>query len=271
MTFVSALSQIPSETQIRKQLAKIVFGPRPWCPGCGRQRFVAALIKNRLWRCGACRNRFSLTSVTWLRGMKISMRHLWCLVWCWQKKMPLQQARALVKLSIPTVRRWYALFRDHLEADFEVVLEGKVQMDEMFVKGGFVIGAKDVKRKRLKLKVVSAPYPVKKDALDFIQEHVRPGSVLCTDGGAIYKGCEAWWPLRHVKDIHKRFEFEITSEIEGVWANLRTFIRRMYHHVTFGKLPKVVAEFEARNSRPEMFFSPLTFFKNSLYPVKFAF
>jgi transposase-like protein len=271
MTFVSALSQIPSEKQILKQLVKIVFGPRPWCPRCGRQRYAATLKKNRKWRCTACRKPFSLTSVTWLRGMKLSMRHLWCLVWCWQKKIPVQQAQALLKLSIPTIRRWYELFRDHLEADFEVVLEGRVQMDEMFVKGGFVIGAKDIKRKRVKFKVISNPYPVKKDAMDFIQEHVKPRSILCTDGGAIYNGCEKWWPLKHVRDIHKRFEFEITSEIEGTWGVLRTFMRRMYHHVTFEKLPKVVAEFEARNSHPEMFVSPLTFFKNSMSSVKFAF
>jgi transposase-like protein len=271
MTFVSALSQIPSEKQIRKHLSKVVFGPRPWCPRCGRQRFAVPVVKGLKWRCSKCRKPFSLTSVTWLRGMKLSMRHLWALAWCWQRKIPVQQARDLLGVSIPTVRRWYGLFRDHLELDFEVALEGNVQMDEAFVKGGFVIGAKDVKRKRIRLKVVSAPYPTRKDAADFIQEHVRPGSVLCTDGGGIYRGIEKWWPVEHVHEIHKRFEFEITSEIEGTWANLRTFMRRMYHHVTFGKLPSVVAEFEARYSRPELFVSPLTFFKNSLHPVSFAF
>ncbi len=203
--------------------------------------------------------------------MKLSMQHFWCLIWCWQKKLPIQQTQELLQLSLPTVRRYYELFRDHLDLDFDVILEGNVQMDEMFVKQGFVIGAKDIQRKKIRLKVLSQPYPVKKDALDFIQTHVKPGSVLCTDGGAIYKGCEAWWPLTHVKDIHKRFEFEITSEIEGIWANLRTFMRRMYHHVTFKKFPKVVAEFEARFSQPELFESVLTYLKNSLYPVTLAF
>jgi len=250
---------------------KIVFGPRVWCPDCGRQRYVQCLEKNTLWRCKACRNKFSLTSLTWLKGMKLSMEHLWALIWCWQKKIPIQQAQDLLGISIPTVRRYYALFRDHIDLDFEVILEGAVQMDEMFVKRGCVIGAKDIKRKKIKLSVLSAPYPVKKDAMDFIQAHVKPGSLLCTDGGAIYRGCEKWWPLEHVKDIHKRFEFEITSEIEGVWANLRTFIRRMYHHVTFKKLPNVVAEFEARYSQPHLFNSPLNYLKNALQPVTIAF
>lgn len=271
MTFTHALSQIPSDEQIRRKLVKIIFGPRVWCPDCGRQCHVQTLKANELWRCRRCRNRFSLTSVTWLRGMKISVRHLWALVWCWQHKINVEQARDLLGLSIPTVRRWYGLFRDHLELDFEVVLEGDVQMDEMFVKGGFVIGAKDVKRKRLKFLVVSSPYPTKQDAASFVQHHVRPGSTLCTDGGGIYRGIEKWWPLEHVREIHSRFEFEITSEIEGMWGVLRTFIRRMYHHVTFAKLPKVVAEFEARQTQPEMFELPLTYLKNALCPVRLAF
>jgi transposase-like protein len=271
MTLVHALSQIPSERQIRRQLVKIIFGPRVWCPDCGRQCHVQCMEKNKTWRCRVCRNKFSLTSMTWLKGMKLSMEHLWALIWCWQKKIPIQQACDLLNVSIPTVRRYYALFRDHLDLDFEVILEGSVQMDEMFVKRGCVIGGKDIKRKKIKLSVLSVPYPVKKDAMDFIQRHVKPGSILCTDGGAIYKGCEKWWPLTHVKDIHKRFEFEITSEIEGMWANLRTFIRRMYHHVTFRKFPKIVAEFEARYSEPQLFNSVLNYLKNALQPVTIAF
>jgi len=272
MTFAHALSQIPTEKQMRGHLIKIIFGSRGvWCPDCGKKNKVVCLEHNKRWRCSRCRNKFSLTSVTWLRGMKISLQHLWCLIWCWQKKIQVDQAVELTKLSLPTVRRYYELFRDHLEVDFDIVLEGNVQMDEMFVKKGFVIGAKDIKRKKIHLKVVSEPYPNKKHAMDFIQQHVKPGSILCTDGGGIYKGCENWWPLKHVHEIHKRFEFEITSEIEGIWAVLRTFIRRMYHHVTFRKFPKVVAEFEARQSHPELFESTLTLLQNLLTPVKLAF
>lgn len=271
MTFVNALSQIPKEKQIAKQLIKAVFGSRGvWCPECGKKKHVAVLEKNRRFRCRICRNKFSVTSVSWLKGTKLPLQVIWCLIWCWQQKISVQQTRALLQLSIPTIRRYFELFRDHLELDFEVVLEGDVQMDEMFTKGRCVVGAKDIERKKIKLKVISNPYPAKQDAAVFIQNHVKPGSVLCTDGGGIYKGIEHWWPLTHVTDIHKRFEFEITSEIEGIWGVLRTFIRRMYHHVTSEKLPKVVAEFEARYSSPHLFTSPLTFLKNSFSTVKFA-
>lgn len=271
MTFAHGLSQIPSEKQIRRDLKKIIFGARVKCPDCGRQIHVVQLKANTKWRCTKCRNKFSLTSVTWLKGMKITVQHLWCLIWCWQKKLNIQQAMDLTQLSLPTVRRYYELFRDHLNLEYDVILKGEVQMDEMFVKGGFIIGAKDIKRKKVKLFVVFRKSPTKADATNFIYHHVQPGSTLCTDGGGIYRGIENWWPVKHRKDIHSKFEFEITSEIEAIWGNLRTFIRRMYHHVTLKKLPKIVAEFEARKSQPQIFDNPLTFLQNSLCSVTLAF
>lgn len=270
MTFTSPLSQIPGETQVWKSLKKIVFGKTIKCPDCGRAAYVKEIQRHRMWRCSKCHNRFSVTNMNWLKGIKISGRHLWLLIWCWQKKINIQQTKELTKLSIPTIRRYYELFRDNLQLDFDVILEGTVQMDEMFVKGAFVIGAKDIQRKKIKLQVVYKKSPNKEDALNLIQHHVKPGSTLCTDGGSIYKGCQNNWPIEHKKDIHKKFEFALTSEIEGTWAVLRTFIRRMYHHVTIQKLPKVIAEFEARFSQTKIFESPLMFLNNSLKPVTLA-
>lgn len=271
MTFTNSLSQIPSEKQVWRKLRLLVFGKRVSCPDCGRQRYVQELQKDKMWRCTKCHNRFSVTSMNWLKGMKISGKHLWVLIWCWQHKINVQQTQALIGLSIPTIRRYYELFRDNLKLDFDVVLEGKVQMDEMFVKGAFVVGAKDIIRKKIKLNVVYKKSPNKGDAMKLIQNNIKPGSILCTDGGAIYRGCDNWWPVTHKKDIHSKFEFGLTSEIEGIWAVLRTFIRRMYHHVTIEKLSKVVREFEARYSQKEIFNSPLAFLKNSLQPVTLAF
>lgn len=94
--------------------------------------------------------------------MKLSHQHLWSLIWAWQHKINVQQAQVLLKLSIPTIRRYYALFRDNLQLDYDVILEGKVQMDEMFVRGAFVIWAKDIKNKKIKLMVVHKKAPVSK-------------------------------------------------------------------------------------------------------------
>jgi hypothetical protein len=101
----------------------------------------------------------------------------------------------------------------------------------------------------------------------FLEENIYPYARLNTDGAAIYKQINKWWPVYHVRDIHKKFEFEHTSEIEGMFAVLRTFIRRMYHHVTVDKLGELVCEFCYRFSHPEMYGSPRYYLENSLYIV----
>lgn len=272
MPNASVLSQFPDEKQALKNLKKIIFGTQVTCPNCNRKRHVEELTKNKLWRCKKCRIRFSITSINWLKGMKLSCSKLWMLVWCWQKKLAVVQAMELCQLSIPTVRRYYELFRDNLRTNSEdIILEGKVQMDEMFVKGAFILGAKDTIRKRIKLNVVVKKFPQKHDAMNMIFQHVKPGSTLFTDGSKIYRKCEAWWPIKHTSECHSKWEFSLTSEIEGMWGVLRTFIRRMYHHVTLKNLIKIVAEFEARFSCKELFNSPLNFLKNSLSTVPLAF
>lgn len=270
MTLSSTLSQIPTEMQVMKSLEKIIFPKGIVCPNCGRKHYVQNIKRHKLWRCKKCRNKFSLSSVTWLKGMKISYRTLWTIIWAWQIKLPIQQCQSLLGRSIPTIRRYYELFRDNLKLEENIFLTDTVQMDEMFVKGAFILGAKDIKKKKIVLKVIKQKAPSKNDAMNFIFQYVVPKSTLCTDGGSIYKACEKWWPLIHKKDIHRKFEFAITSEIEGIWANLRTFIRRMYHHVTLKNLSKIVAEFQARFSQPILFHSPLNFLKNSISSVTLA-
>jgi hypothetical protein len=83
----------------------------------------------------------------------------------------------------------------------------------------------------------------------------------------MYLNIDDWWQVSHKVDIHKRFEFGLTSEIEGMFGNLRTFIRRMYHHTTPEYLPEYVSEFCYRFSSPETFSSPFVYLEKTLKPV----
>ncbi|MBU0651249.1 transposase, partial [bacterium] len=191
MPNAKALSQFPNEKQVLRELQRIIFGKHVKCPHCQRQIYVIELKKNRLWRCRKCRKRFSITSVNWLKGMKISGTKLWMLVWCWQQKLGVLQVSGLCLTSIPTIRRYYELFRDNLQINCDdIILEGIVQMDEMFVKGAFILGAKDIIRKRIKMNVVFKKSPEKHDAMNMIFQHVKPGSTLFTDGSKIYRKSE---------------------------------------------------------------------------------
>ena len=204
------------------------------------------------------------------------MQRFWLILWCWTTQIPVRQAVSLTRLSEPTIRLWYEEFRDHLPENKEV-LEKLVQLDEAYFggkKGRTLFMAKEINNeyggRKLAYSILPHANPVREEAWAFLQEYVMPESLLHTDGAKIYRGIDKWWPVEHQYDIHKKWEFELTSEIEGMFGVLRTFIRRMYHHVTADKLPEVVGEFCFRFSHPEMFENPLYYLEISLRLVPTA-
>lgn len=257
---VAHLSQIPSETQIKRILRKIIYGKNMFCPFCGNRNIFRS--ENRYY-CRRCKKHFSLLSGTWLNNMKLSYRTFWALLWCWTQKIPIRQSQKLCQVSEKTTYHWFRQFRLHLP-EFEPILNGQIQMDEAYFKSLSLVMAKQVGSKKLAYQVLSKNTVNKTDAMQFIHQWVEPKSQLQTDGAGIYRGVEKSWPVKHKRDIHKRFEFGRTSEIEGMFGNLRTFIRRMYHHVTPEYLPEYVSEFCVRFSSPEIFDSPLSYLTKSL-------
>jgi transposase-like protein len=254
------LNQIPSNAQIQKYLRKILFGKNIFCPVCRSREIQKA--GERYW-CKRCRRRFSLLSHTWLRGMKLSLEKFWLVLWCWTQKVPVLQAEKLCQLSEEAIRHWYDLFRAHLPEN-TVILERIVQLDEAYFKGRSLVMAKQKGTRKLAWEIIFQNSVERHHAMLFLQQYVKPRSKLHTDGAAIHKEIGRWWPVKHTRDIHKKFEFKHTSEIEGMFGNLRTFIRRMYHHTTPEKLPEYVSEFCCRFSLPELFENPKNYLEKSL-------
>ena len=246
------LKQVPSEAKIRKYIKQAIFGKNVFCPLCRSQTIVR--FEDR-YRCKRCRLKFSLLSHTWLKGMRLSLPKFWLLLWCWQRKSPVEQTMNLTHLSEKAVRHWYSVFRANLP-DFTNILEQKIQMDEAYMKNNSILMAKQIGSRKLAWQVLNKARVDQHDAVNFMIQHLKPRSRFQTDGAKIYKHGKDYWMLRHKSDNHSKWEFSLTSEIEGLFGNLRTFIRRMYHHVTPDKLPEYVSEFCFRFSLPEMFNSP---------------
>ena len=257
---ISLLNQIPSETKIKKYLRKIIFGKNIFCPHCRSRKVYASEGR---YRCRRCRKPFSLLSGIWLKDMKLSLRTFWALLWCWTQRVPVLQTMKLCHVSEKTVRHWFRQFRLHLP-EFEAILTGQIQMDEAYFKKLSLILAKQVGSRKLAHQVVFRNSVNKGEAANFLFQFVEPKSQLQTDGSGIYRSIDKWWQVRHKKDIHQKWQFGLTSEIEGLFGNLRTFIRRMYHHVTPEYLPEYVSEFCVRFSSPEIFDSPLSYLKKSI-------
>lgn len=262
---IALLNQIPTEAQIQKQLRKIIFGKNLRCPWCHTRRVKAS--ERRQW-CKRCRKHFSLLTGTWLSGMKLNLRTWYALLWCWTQRVPVLQTVRLCHVGEEAVRYWFRQFRLHLPA-FEPILEGKVQLDEAYFKNLSLLLAKQVGTRNLAHQIIFKNSVDRSEAASFLFSWVAPKTKLQTDGSSIYKTIDQWWQVRHKVDIHKKFEFGLTSEIEGMFGNLRTFIRRMYHHTTPEYLPEYVSEFCCRFSSPEIFNSPLSYLQKTIKPVPF--
>jgi hypothetical protein len=170
---------------------------------------------------------------------------------------------SITKLSDVSVRAWFAKFREHLPEE-EHVLEQLVQLDEAFFKEMSLMMGKQAGSRKLAYQVIPSTTPQRQDADHFLFRKVNPGSQLNTDGATIYTGIQQWWPVVHGRDIHSKWEFGKTSEIEGVFGNYRTFVRRMYHHHWSENLDQYVREFCFRFSSPELFKNPRFFLQKSL-------
>lgn len=265
---MSIVDEIPTEAKLRRDIRRIVFGRKLRCPWCDSPQVRKSEDR---WRCKRCRKPFSLTSVTWLRGLKLPLRQFWLLVWAYTNAYAIEDAMKLCGVSHVTVRHWYDKFREHLPQDFELKLDKEVQMDEMFggqkKKSYAIIGAKQKGTKKIVLRVLPFKSVQRHHASGFINCFVKPNAHLFTDGGGIYQGIDKYCAVDHSSEVHSRFEFELTSEIEGLWGVLRTFIRRTYHHVTSEKIAEYVREFCVRFCHPEYFETPLDLLKNTLTPV----
>jgi len=202
-------------------------------------------------------------SHTWLASIRLPLQQLWLLLWCWCRQVPVRQTAELTGLSRQTVYARFCDFRAHIPYD-PVILEKIVQLDEAYGKGWLVLMGKQAGTRKLAHVVIKGTSANRGHALGFLETHVKPGSQLNTDGALIYKGIQNWWPVTHAVDIHKRFEFGQTSEQEGMFGVMRTFIRRMYHHITPETAPDYVSEFCVRFSSPDIFESPLKYLEKTL-------
>lgn len=269
---MATILAVPPERKIKAHVCRILFGTVSLvrCPYCTR---TGCVRRDERFQCRRCGKAWSLTSLTWMKGMKLSWSTFWRLLWCYGNRVPVDQTQRLLKLSRPSIYRWFALFRKHLP-ETEIRLEKCVQIDEAYFggrkKGVAVVGAKERGKRKVAAFVVPASSVQRTDIIPFLRQHVRPGAKLWSDGALIYKGIKNHWPVDHSHDIHRKGEFSKTSEIEGFWGSLRTFIRRMYHHVTVQYLPQMLQEYITRLMYPEIFKEPASLLQKLLPHVSFA-
>jgi transposase-like protein len=176
---LNTILSLPPERTIKAKVCRILFGGTSLvqCPHCSR---TGCVRRDERFQCRRCGMAWSLTSLTWMKGMKLSWQRFWGLLWAYTHKIPIDQTQRLLKISRPTIYRWFDLFRTHLPDLEDVRLEGAVQIDEAYFggrkKGVAVVGAKQKGTSKVAAVIIPASSVDRTDITPFLRQYVVPGS-----------------------------------------------------------------------------------------------
>lgn len=245
------LEQIDSAVKARSLVRKtVVRHGKAYCASCRCHRRMTVLGDGRYW-CKICRTKRSLKQLAGFSGSKLSWKQIATITYCFVRNHTLEAVMDFAQVSYPTARRYYDILREKaaLYVDTHALPPcGDMAMDACFVgkqknnNQAVVLGVVTTDFTRLALDIV--PQEEQGYVEKFLFDHVHHiGGHIRHDGHKAYNGL-AWTGLSHSWEYHNKGQFELTSCIERIWALLKTFLIRRYHHVTKEKLPLYLKEFQ---------------------------
>ena len=264
-----------SERELRSQLRGLIFQRgRTQCVQCGSYR--VRTLERRYW-CRRCRKKFSLTSGTWLRSMKIPLKTFFILLDSWINEVPLKEAMRRSGTSYVTVHSWYKKFREHIPKTLAFKPHVAVQVDEAYF-GRFkrqanyyhgfrkykvvnkvgVVGVACPTTGQLATRIIQGTPGVFVKA--FIRELVPTNVHVYADGSYLYtRLSETHFLTQRTHDQGFHFAYYI----ESCWSWMKRLLFKMYHHFTRTYATQYIAEltwrFNIRNSSK----NPFSLLRNS--------
>lgn len=239
----SILSVCPGRN-LNASLRKVLFpSGRMQCPQCRSYRVQRSEGR---YRCPKCRVKWSIQSLTWMKGAKIPLQQIALLVRLWHKGYATRKASEMLGLSRPTVYRWYQRFRAHVVQTIDFVAENSVQVDEAyfgsFRKRANVYHSQRTYERAPKVGVFgivcpttgrlfttlmgTRPFQVIKRSL---KKHVPPSVAVFSDKSPYYTHLRTTHV--HMAETHD-FSFAFSQAIESVWGWMKRTLFTQYHHFT---------------------------------------
>ena len=234
-----------NDRQIKTALRNTFFNKgRLKCPHC--QSFKVRSIEKRYY-CTRCRKKFSLYSNSWIRHIKIPLKTFVIVLECWLKCKSVNDTAELSKTSIPTIRRYYRLFRLNIVKTVDFKPTDHVQVDEayfgQFIKQanyyhGFVkyqvvektgvAGISCPATGQLRTAIIEGrPGQFVKD---FIRQNVPTNIRVNSDASFLYRNLYKLG-YNHYSMSHDR-GFEYSYYIESCWSWMKRRLFKQYHHFT---------------------------------------
>lgn len=265
-----------TENQLRKGFSKSILGRRINCGYCGSFK-VKRTKDNRFW-CSKCRRKFSLTSLTFLRGAKLPLKKIYLLLDCWLRELPVKQTLELTRISRQTVANYFRKFRINAP-EIDERFSGLIVMDDSCFGGrrkgkrgrgaagktlfvGFL--EKDERNDTSRVKTFKLNDMSFKPIAALINFNTdRKSSKYYSDDYPSYKIASSWLKTKSVFIDHS-VRFKETNPIENVWLVFKNKIRRMYHHATGRYMEEYVRELTYRFNTRENPDDPFSFLQKTL-------
>lgn len=268
------LAAFPDEQSCVDHVREIRWRDGEFCPHCGGTR-VYHFSDGRNFKCGDCRQRFSIKVGTIFEDTKLPLRKWFMAIWLITNHPKGIASTTLAKdLKITQKSAWFVLHRIRHAArtkSFNMKLRGKVEVDETYVggksenkhgrrsgKGGGikdkapVVGA--VERQG---ELIARAIPVASQFLlqTFIRETVSPkAELLATDAHRAYTsltGYQNHQTVNHHQGEYRKGDAH-TNSIESVWALLKRQIIGIHHWISPKHLDRYVGEMTWRFNRRDM-------------------
>lgn len=264
-SLIDLLTAFPDEQSCLDHVRKIRWADGEYCPHCGRTR-IYHFSDKRNFKCGDCRQRFSIKVGTIFHDTKLPLRKWFIAIWMIANHPKGIASTTLARdLKITQKSAWFVLHRVRHAArtrSFNTPLKGTVEIDDTYVGGKAenrhgrrkgkgksayghtpVIGA--VERNGDAVARVVRAGIGRPDAQRFIDATVSPETeMLVTDAHPAYRGIEGF-PQHQIINHHAgeyvRGKVH-TQTIESVWALLKRKIIGIHHWVSEKHLQRYVSE-----------------------------
>jgi len=234
----------PDEQSCIDHLKAIRWRDGAFCPHCGGTK-VYEFSDRKTFKCGDCRQRFSIKVGTIFQDTKLPLRKWFMAIWLiTSHKKGIASTQLADDLKITQKTAWFVLHRLRHAArtkSFNAPLNGTVESDETFVGGKEknkhahkrVEGAKGGKGKSVVFGMLERDGDLRAGVIGdlkakmiqrVIRQHVTLGATVMTDEHPSYVGLDEGYHHRAVNHSAGEFvrHYTIhTNGIESVWALLR--------------------------------------------------